>query len=69
MVPNYAWWLTGLVAAAVVLIDLILALNRTPGDTYSEVLRAWGRKRLAVVIVLSFTMGLLAGHWWWSSCD
>lgn len=68
MIPNYAWWFTGLVAAAVVLIDLILALNRTPGDTYSEVLRDWGRRRMPVVIILSFAMGLLAGHWWWSSC-
>jgi len=68
MVPNYAWWLTGLVAAIVVAIDLVLALNRTQGDTYSEVIRAWGRKRLAVVIGISFVMGLLAGHWFWTNC-
>lgn len=68
MVPDYAWWLTSAVALAVVLIDLVLALNRTEGDTYSEVIRAWARKRIAVVILLSFAMGLLAGHWFWASC-
>lgn len=69
MVPNYAWWLTGLVALTVVLVDLVLALNRTEGDTYSEVIRAWARKRIAVVIGISFIMGLLTGHWFWSFCE
>ena len=68
-VPTYAWWLTGLVALSVVLIDLILALNKTRGDTFSEVIRAWGRRRIAVIILISFGLGLLAGHWFWGFCS
>ena len=48
-----------------ILIDIVFALNKRKGDTYSEVLRAWGRKWTPVIMFICFGFGLLAGHWWW----
>jgi len=65
MIPTYAWWTLAAVFLAVIAIDIGLALNARKGDTYSEVIREWARRRIAVVIGISFGMGLLAGHWFW----
>lgn len=56
-----------MVVAAVVIIavDIGLALNRHKGDTFSSILRAAGRECIPLIIIMSFGMGLLAGHWWW----
>ena len=51
---------------AIIGVDIVLAVNRHPGDTFSEILRKVGRECVAFVIIISFGMGLLAGHWWWS---
>jgi hypothetical protein len=48
-----------------IVIDIILAINKRKGDTYSEVMRAIGLKWLPVVMFVCFGFGLLAGHWWW----
>jgi len=47
------------------IIDLGLALNRRKGDTYSEVLRKWGKKYMPLIMVICYIFGLLSGHWWW----
>lgn len=46
-------------------VDIALAVNRHRGDTFSEILRAVGRECIALIIMVSFGMGLLVGHWWW----
>lgn len=47
-------------------VDVALAVNRSSGDTFSEVLRQVGRECVALIICVAFGMGLLAGHFWWS---
>lgn len=46
-------------------VDIVLAVNNAPGDTFSEILRHVGRECIALIITVAFGMGLLAGHWWW----
>jgi len=46
-------------------IDIVLAVNKRKGDTYSEVLRAAGRRWIPLIMIMCFGFGLLAGHWWW----
>lgn len=58
-------YITVIVATLVIGLDLVLAFNKHKGDTYSEVIRAWGRSRLWVVILMCFALGMLAGHWFW----
>lgn len=49
----------------VILVDVVLALNDDRGDTFSAVLRRAGRENIAIIMLITFSMGLLAGHWWW----
>ena len=67
--PTYAVVLTVAVFAAVVVIDIVLALNRRKGDTYSEVLRSAGKRWWPFALIIAFAMGLLCGHWFWGACD
>lgn len=53
-------------AASIVGFDVYLAVDNRDGNTYSEIIRAAGRKWIALIILISFAMGLLAGHWWWA---
>jgi len=46
-------------------IDIVLALNKRKGDTYSEVFRKAGKRWMPLIMLMCFGMGLLAGHWWW----
>ena len=46
-------------------IDIGLAIHKRKGDTYSEVLRAAGKRWVPLIMLMCFGMGLLAGHWWW----
>jgi hypothetical protein len=48
-------------------IDLWLALDKKDGNTYSENLRKWGKVWPPLRLIGCFAMGVLAGHWWWSS--
>jgi len=47
-------------------IDIWLAIDKRKGNTYSERLRAWGKAWPPVRLLITFGMGLLAGHWWWT---
>ena len=67
--PTYTIIFMIVLAVLVIGIDIVLAVNKNKGDTYSEALRAAGKKWIAVVILISFGMGLLAGHWFWSSAS
>ncbi len=46
-------------------IDVKLAIDKKDGNTYSEILRAAGRKWVPLIMMMCFGFGLLAGHWWW----
>lgn len=46
-------------------IDIWLFMDRKEGNTYSEILRAAGRKWMPLIMLMSFGFGLLCGHWWW----
>jgi len=61
--------LVGMIAifVIIILIDVILAMDKTKGNTYSEILRAAGKKWIALIMMITFGMGLLAGHWWWGT--
>jgi flagellar basal body-associated protein FliL len=48
----------------VVGVDIFL-LTRKSKATFSEILRTASRKWQPVVIITSFGMGLLSGHWFW----
>ncbi|MDX1554918.1 MAG: hypothetical protein R3212_02725 [Xanthomonadales bacterium] len=64
-VPTYAVVLTVAVAAFVIGLDVLLAVNKRKGDTYSEVIRSAAQKWLPLSLLIVFSMGLLAGHWFW----
>jgi hypothetical protein len=57
--------LMAVVFCVVVGIDIWLAADGKDGNTYSERIRAWGKRwppfRAAVLLFL----GVLAGHWFW----
>lgn len=48
-------------------VDIVLALDMRDGNTYSEILRAAGRKWMPLVILMCFGFGLLSGHFFWSA--
>lgn len=56
-----------MIASALVIIgvDIMLALNKHKGDTFSSILRQAGRDWIGLVMLMVFGMGLLAGHWFW----
>lgn len=68
-IPPYASLLVLIVGCVVIGIDIFLALNGVKGDTYSEVIRAWARRRLWLVMLVCFAMGTLAGHFFWTECS
>ena len=57
----------GLVVAVVLFlaIDVKLAKDKVPGNTYSEIIRDTGNRWPAFRIMFIFAWGVLAGHWWW----
>lgn len=54
-----------IVSAVIVIlaIDVRLATDGLPGNTYSEVLREWFQEFSWVYYGLSFTLGVLMAHW------
>lgn len=46
-------------------IDIKLAFDKTPGNTYSEIVRNTGKRHPWFRILFIFAWGVLAGHWWW----
>ena len=63
--PGYTLLAMILLPTIFITIDIFLAINKRKGDTYSEVLRAAGKKWMSLIMMICFGMGLLAGHWWW----
>lgn len=54
------------VTLAIILWDIFLALDKKQGNTISAVLRAAGKKWIALIMFVAYGWGLLNGHWWWS---
>lgn len=63
--PLYTVLVMTIMPGLFILIDIVFALNKRKGDTYSEILRRIGRKWLPVIMFICFGFGLLSGHWWW----
>lgn len=63
--PLYTVIIMTVMPAIFIIIDIVLAVNKKKGDTYSEVLREAGKKWQPLIMLMCFGMGLLAGHWWW----
>lgn len=55
--------------AVLVGFDIWFAVDRRKGNTYSENFRKWGRIWPPVKLIGCFTLGLLAGHFWWSPVE
>ena len=54
------WIVIGLSLLAILLgIDVYLATNNVPGDTWSQLLRRWGEG----TPLIAWTCGVLMGHW------
>ena len=51
--------------AVYILVDILLALNKREGDTYSEIIRASSKKFMPLSLLIVFGFGLLTGHWFW----
>jgi hypothetical protein len=45
--------------------DIYLALDKKSGNTFSAVIRNAGKKWAPLIMMVTFGMGLLAGHWFW----
>ena len=54
------------VVSLFIAVDVKLHYDKTPGNTYSEIIRNTGNRWPAFRIVFIFAWGVLAGHWWWS---
>jgi succinate dehydrogenase hydrophobic anchor subunit len=69
--PTYATVIVLAVLIAVLTIDVCLAVNKRKGDTYSEVIRRAAKRWWPLALLITFSMGLLAGHWFWcpDPCD
>lgn len=63
--PLYTIIIMTVLPAVFIAIDIVLAVNKRKGDTYSEILREAGKKWTPLIMIMCFGMGLLAGHWWW----
>lgn len=67
MSPTTAWivWLVG--AAVAIIVDIFLATDKTPGNTWSQVTRTWAEK----AFIIPWLIGVLNGHWfhWWQEGD
>lgn len=64
MWPTYTIIIMTAFPVVFIIIDIILALNKRKGDTYSEVLRKAGKRWIPLIMMFCFGFGLLAGHWW-----
>ncbi len=46
-------------------VDVKLAKDKLPGNTYSEIITDTGNRHPWFRILFVFVWGVLAGHWWW----
>jgi hypothetical protein len=65
MTPTYVAIFLVVVVVLFLAIDVKLAKDKVPGNTYSEIVRDTGNRWPAFRIVFIFAWGVLAGHWWW----
>jgi hypothetical protein len=63
--PNHVAIFLVVVVVLFLAIDVKLAKDKVPGNTYSEIIRDTGNRWPAFRIVFIFSWGVLAGHWWW----
>lgn len=47
------------------IVDIFLAKDKHPDNTYSEIIRNTGNRHPWFRIGFIFSWGVLAGHWWW----
>ena len=52
-----------LVTVILIAFDIILAVDRREGNTYSEVIREWFWRFEPLYYAVAFGMGVLMGHW------
>lgn len=50
----------------VVLVGVDIWLAVTERETYSERIRFWGKVWAPSRLLITFGLGLLAGHWYWT---
>ena len=55
--------------ALLVGLDIWFAVDGRKGNTYSENIRKWGRAWPPFKLIFCFTLGLLAGHFFWSPVE
>jgi hypothetical protein len=65
MSPVAVAWIMAGAFVALVGLDVLLAVDGRPENTYSERLRALGKAWPAARLLIAFGMGLLAGHLYW----
>jgi len=53
------------VVSIFLLIDIKLNFDKTPGNTYSEIIRDTGNRWPAFRIMFCIAVGVLLGHWFW----
>ena len=53
------------VVSIFILIDVKLNFDKTPGNTYSEVIRNTGNRHPWFRALFMIGWGFVAGHWWW----
>jgi ABC-type uncharacterized transport system permease subunit len=64
-IPTYAVVTLALVVTAILGVDLVLALNDKPDDTYSEVFALAAREWPILYVFFGLFWGVLLGHWFW----
>jgi hypothetical protein len=55
-----------IVFAAIIAFDVYLALDSVKANTISARLRAWGKAWPPTRLIITFGLGVLAGHLWWT---
>lgn len=55
----------GIAAAILIGYDFVVAYDKTPGNTISEIVLDFSLKHPIVPFVLGAIMGILAGHLFW----
>ncbi len=63
MTPAQTSILVAVLFVVIVAFDVYLDRDNIPGNTYSERIRAWGRRWVWFPYALAFGFGVLLGHW------
>ncbi len=49
--------------AFLIAVDIVWAVDKREGNTFSEVWRGWFTARAWIYYLVSFALGVLMGHW------